>query len=171
MATRSITEPASYMHHRHRSMVIRLFRIPSQLNSLHLRRSHTTLITKLTNKEGTPRCHLQCSLICLATSNGKVLLQHRNSDLWINMRRLQMASTATTQGILQIKVAILPRPQKATLRLRNNLSAAMGVLQTVCSGRTRNIVTHPRTCRTLRQTVNSNRPNSSARRLPLSTRG
>ena len=171
MATSSITEAALYTHPNRRSMVIRLSRIPSQLDSLHPQRNRTTLITKLTTKEGTPRCHLLCSLICLATTNGRDLLRHRNSDRWISTRRLQTSIAATTQGILQIKFAILPRPQMATLRLRNSLTAAMEALRMVCSSRSRNIVILLPTCRNRRQTVNSSRANHPSRRPLLLTRG
>ena len=170
MATSSITEAASYTHPHRRSMVIRPSRIPSQLNSLRPQRNRTTPITKLTTKEGTPPCHLPCSLICLATTNGRVLLRHRNSDRWISTRRLQMSIAATIQGILQIKVAILPRPLMATLRLPNSLTAAMEALRMVCSSRSRNIVILLPTCRNRRQTLSS-RANPPPRRPLLLTRG
>lgn len=171
LATSSITGAASDTHPHRRSTVTHLFRILNQPNSLHLQRSHMTLNTKRTTKEGTPRCHLLCTLICLPTTIGKVLLQHHNSDQWINMRRLQIPTMATTQGTPQIRTAILLHPQIAALRSHNNLTVAMGAPQTVCSSRNYKIVILPHICRNLRQTVISSRPNSFTR-LPLRlTRG
>lgn len=171
MATSSIMEVVPYTHPHRRSTDIHLFRTLNQLNNLHPQRSHTTLITKRTTKEDTLRCHLLCTLICLATTNGKALLQHHNSDPWTSMRRLKISTTAMIQGTLQIKIAILPRPQTAILRLRNKFTAAMGPPRMVCSNHSHNIVILPHTCRNLRQTVNSSRLSSLPRRPLLSTRG